>query len=222
VAVSSKRRTKKRRLLIWSLVLLLALLIVAFRLVEEIGQEREPTDRFIVARVQDGDSMELQGGDRLRLRAIDTPEKGQPLFDEATRLLDSLAVGKIADIRFVNQRRDKYGRLLGYLYIDSLFINKIILENGLGYLYLFRDTRLDSPEIRELLDAQRNAIKRGVGLHGLKRAPEDYYIVKQGSFRFHRPGCRAVRDLKPGTFQIFETREEALYEGFSPCRNCKP
>jgi len=219
---ASERSTKKRRLLVWSLVLVLALLIVSFRLVEDIGHEWEPFDRFIVKRVLDGDSVELQGGDRLRLLAVDTPEKGQRLYDEAMRFLDSLTIGQKANITYAGRRRDRYGRLLGFLYIDTLFINRLILQNGLGYLYLFRDTEINSPEIRGLLRAQRDAIENKVGLHGIERTPEEYYVAMQGSFRYHRPGCRAVRDLKPGTYRIFETREEALYEGLSPCRNCRP
>ncbi|HUV30940.1 MAG TPA: thermonuclease family protein [Acidobacteriota bacterium] len=220
--MSSKRTSKRKRLLTISVVLVLALLIVAFRLVEEIGRERRPSDRFVVARVLDGDTVELRGGDRLRLLAIDTPEKGDPLFDEATRLLDSLAVGETAVIRFAEQRRDRYGRLLGYLYVDTLFVNRVILERGLGYLYLFGDSRLDSPAIRQLLEAQRRAMEERSGLWGIDYAPEDRYIARQGSFRLHRPGCRSVQELAPGTYRVFATREEGLAIGLSPCRNCKP
>ncbi len=206
----------------WVITLLLVALIVAFRLVEEIGFDRKPSDRFIVKKINDGDSVELLGGDRLRLLSVDTPEKGELFFEEACRFLSDMTLGKTARIEFAGRRRDKYGRLLGYLYIDSVFVNRAILENGLGYLYLFKDTELDRPETENLLMAQRAAMQREVGLWSVERAPEDYYIGAQGSFRFHRPGCRSVKNLQPGRYRTFNTRDEALYEGLSPCRRCKP
>lgn len=206
----------------WAITLLLVALIVAFRLVEQIGFDRKPSDRFTVTKIKDGDSVELLGGDRLRLLSIDTPEEGQLFFDEACQFLTELTLGKTAQIEFAGARRDKYGRLLGYMYIDSIFVNKAILENGLGYLYLFKDTELDRPETKDLLMAQRAAMQKGIGLWSVERAQEDYYLAAQGSFRFHRPGCRSVKGLQPGRYRTFNTREEALYEGLSPCRRCKP
>ena len=206
----------------WALTLLLVALIVAFRLVEQIGFDRKPSDRFIVKKIKDGDSVELLGGDRLRLLSVDTPEEGELFFEDACQFLAELTLGKTARIEFAGRRRDRYGRLLGYLYIDSIFVNKAILENGLGYLYLFKDTELDRPETKDLLMAQRAAMQKAIGLWSVERAQEDYYIAAQGSFRFHRPGCRSVKGLQPGRYRTFNTRDEALYEGLSPCRRCKP
>ena len=222
MALSHKRNSNKRRLLSAAVILVAVLLILVVRLVEEIGPDRSTSDRFRVIRVLDGDTVELLGGDRLRLLAIDTPERGEPLYREAVRFLDSLSVGRTADIKFVTRRRDRYGRLLGYLYIDSLFINKAILENGLGYLYLFKDNDLSSPEIRELLEAQRRALGEKVGLWSIARTPENYYVASRQSLRFHRPGCPSVADTRPDNRQEFASREEALGTGLSPCRNCKP
>jgi micrococcal nuclease len=203
-------------------VLVVALVIVAVRLVEQIGPDRALTDRFVVARIVDGDTVELRGGDVLRLLAIDTPEKGEPFYHEAADLLRELSFNKTAKIEFAGSRRDKYGRLLGYLYADSLFVNREILRHGLGYLYLFRDNELKQDRVRLLLEAQRQAMRDKVGLWSLKREPEEYYVQKAGSFRLHRPGCRSVANLREGNYRVFQTREEGLATGLSPCRNCKP
>lgn len=211
-----------RRLLSWSLVILLALAIVLIRFVSEIGFDVSPDDRFVIARVIDGDSVELRGGDRLRLLAIDTPEKGEPLFDEARQFLIDMSVGEVARIVYPARRRDKYGRLLGYLYVDSIFVNKAILKAGLGYIYLFKDNNLKSLEIKELLEAQRQAMDSKVGLWSIKRFPEQFYVNAVGSLRLHRPGCRSVQNLKPTRRVIYGTRDDGLSLGLSPCRNCRP
>jgi hypothetical protein len=90
----------------WGIILLLVLLIVAFRLVEQIGVDREPSDRFTVTKVKDGDSVELLGGDRLRLLSVDAPEEGELFFEEACRFLTELTLGRTARIEFAGRRRD--------------------------------------------------------------------------------------------------------------------
>ena len=215
------RRTQ-RRVFTVAFILVVALVILVFRLVEDIGPERGPEDRFVVVRVLDGDTMELKGGDKVRLLAIDTPEKGEPLHDEATRLLRRLTLDQATMLEFAQQRRDRYGRLLGYVYVDTLFVNKTIIDSGYAYVYLFDDNELTRQEVKRLLDAQRSAIDRRVGLWALPHTPETRYINTQGSFRLHRPGCRSLGALKPGKYQEFKTREEGLELGLSPCRNCKP
>ncbi len=213
---------KKKRVIRWTLVLILALTILTIRLVEDIGLDQKPSDRFLVAAVVDGDTVELTGGDRLRLLSIDTPEEGEPYYQEAKDALSQLALGKLARIEFAGLRRDRYGRLLGYLYVDSLFVNEAIVDNGLGNLYLFRDNDAARPETQLLLAAQRRAMDARRGIWSIERQPEKYYIAKDNSFRIHRPGCRSVAELKEGRYRKFETREEGLREGLSPCRNCKP
>ena len=218
----AKPRRRLKTAVKWAVILAVVVLIVVFRLVEEIGLDRHPSDRFIVKAIVDGDTMELLGGDRLRLLSIDTPEKGDPLYDQARRFLATLALGRMARIEYAGRRRDKYGRLLGYVYIDSIFVNKAVIENGLGYLYLFKDTELDRPETRLLLLAQRAALNGKVGLWSVEKSREEYYVASPNSFRFHRPHCRSLGEFKPGHHRRFETREQALYEGLSPCRRCKP
>jgi len=204
------------------IIVVLAVLILVLRLVEDIGPEHKPGDRFVVSRILDGDTMELQGGDRLRLLALDTPEDGEAFYGEATQLLMRLSLGETARIEYSNRRRDKYGRLLGYLYVDTLFINKTVIDSGLGYVYLFRDNDLESDQVRCMIEAQRSAIERRVGLWSLPHTPEEQYINKAGSFRLHRPNCRSLGELVEGRYQSFSTREEGLATGLSPCRNCKP
>ena len=219
-----RSRSSKTKQRLWSITLVVAvtILIVLFRLVEEIGPERAPEDRWTVIRILDGDTVELLGGDRLRLLALDTPEKNEPLHDEAAALLSRLVLNKAARVEFAGRRRDRYGRLLGYLYLDTLLINKVMIDSGMGCLYLFDDTDVRSQEVVNMLAAQQSALERKVGLWGVPHTPESYYIASKSSFRFHRPGCRSISNMNVDNSRRFSTREEALAEGLSPCRNCKP
>lgn len=217
-----KQKNLRRRIIRYGLVLLLALAIVAIRLVERIGDDRKPGDRFLIVKVIDGDTVELIGGDRLRLLAVDAPESGEPLHDEATIFLERMALGRTARIEYANKRRDRYGRLLGYLYIDSILINKALVDSGYANVYLFRDNDLNRPEIISLLDAQRSAVNNRVGIWSVVYESERTYINLPGSYRLHRPGCRSIEKSQPSRFIKYTTREEGLLSGLSPCRNCRP
>ncbi len=212
---------KKKKISLITLILFIIALIV-FRFVEDIDNDIPLRDRFKVTKVIDGDTIELKGGDRVRLLSIDTPEKGELFYQEAKDLLKKYTLQKQVELSYAEKRRDRYGRLLAYVYVDSVFLNKIILENGLGYLYLFKDTESKRKKTQELLIAQQSAIDASIGIWSLPYSAEAYYINKTGSFRLHRPGCNSVKKLIPGKYRKFESRIDALKTGLSPCRNCKP
>jgi len=221
--MSNQRKRTRRWFVSAVFILAIVILLLSLRLVEDVGQERVPGERFTVVRVIDGDTVELMGGDKLRLLAIDTPEKGERLHDEAARLLETIALGKRAKIEYGLTRRDRYGRLLGFLYIDdTLFANRVIIDSGMGCLFLFSDQERDSREIGELLAAQKLAVEQERGLWGLKQEVEDFYVSVKNSFRFHRPGCTIVNAKSEERMIRIETRREALFEGLSPCRTCHP
>lgn len=78
------------------------------------GEKQEHTAD--VARVIDGDTIELADVGSVRLIGIDTPERGECGFVEATEFTEE----RIGDrrVRYVvgEEERDPYGRLLAYVY----------------------------------------------------------------------------------------------------------
>ena len=110
------RRSRSAHRTIWRIVfvLVVAALIVGYRLVEDIGQDRHPDERFVVVRIVDGDTVELRGGDRLRLLAVDTPEKDQPFYDEACRFLSDQVLDRQVEIVFGGKRRCSNGHAVSH------------------------------------------------------------------------------------------------------------
>ena len=217
-----EKKSRYRTLVRVVLVALLVVVIVCFRMVTDIGHDVKPSDRWVIVEIVDGDTVILSSGERLRLANIDAPEQEEPYYEEAKQFLAELALGKTARLEFPARRRDKYGRLLAYMFIDSVMAGEALLERGLGYLLLFKQSDYDRPQIQRLLKAQRRAMAAGVGLFSMERTPEEYYLARYGRFRFHRPGCTQIGEFRPDRYRLFETRDEALYEGLTPCRRCRP
>ncbi|MBI2463341.1 S-layer homology domain-containing protein [Candidatus Peregrinibacteria bacterium] len=100
-------------------------------------------ERGIVARVIDGDTVELENEERVRLIGIDTPElSGSDCYaTESKEYLEGLIVGKEVRLEKDSQNddKDKYDRLLRYVYIGDreaeILVNKKMLEDGYAYYY---------------------------------------------------------------------------------------
>jgi len=90
-------------------------------------------EEHYVVKVIDGDTIELDGGERVRLVGINTPEKGEPCYDEARLFLEGIVLGKRVSV--VNYGRDRYGRMLGEIYASGKNVNLLLLEEGLAVSY---------------------------------------------------------------------------------------
>jgi len=78
-------------------------------------------------RVIDGDTF-AYGADRIRLRAIDTPEKDQSGGFEATQRLDSLL--HEGTVTMVTDVLDLYGRTLADVYVDGRNVAEVLKTEG--------------------------------------------------------------------------------------------
>lgn len=48
------------------------------------------------------------------------------------------------------------------------------------------------------------------------------YVGNSASYKFHAEGCRAEQKIRSDHRVYFETREEAVAAGYTPCGICRP
>jgi len=93
----------------------------------------EPDEEFLVDYVIDGDTIVIETGERVRYIGMDTPEAGKPLYHEAKQRNRALVGGKRVRLVFCEaQRRDRYGRLLAWVYSSGVFVNERLVREGLA------------------------------------------------------------------------------------------
>ncbi len=115
----------------------------------------------VVVQVIDGDTIEVQlNGRTLRLRyiGVDTPERGEPCYAEATNYNRSLVQGKALTLVRDTSDYGPYGRLLRYVYADGVFVNLALVQAG------YADASYYAPNGKhrhEFEAAQRSAPNRG-------------------------------------------------------------
>jgi endonuclease YncB( thermonuclease family) len=119
-----------------------------------------------VRRVVDGDTLTLDTGETVRLISVDTPETTHPkkpverFGKKATAFTKRLVEGREVRLVYDQQRTDKYGRTLAYVYLaNGTFLNAEIIRQGYGFAY----TRFPFKYLEEFTQLEREAreAKRG-------------------------------------------------------------
>lgn len=121
----------------------------------------EETTSFTVKEVVDGDTIILSDRSRIRLIGINAPEYGMYFFEEASEVMEAMVFGKEVTLEKDISEKDKYGRLLRYVYAENLFINLEMLKRGFANVYTY------PPDVKyndEFLEAERYARDSNLGL----------------------------------------------------------
>jgi micrococcal nuclease len=120
-----------------------------------------------VKRVIDGDTILLANEERVRLIGVDTPETKHPqkpvqrFGKEAHLFTKKMAEGKQVRLEYDQQRRDRYGRLLAYVYLlDGTSLNAEIIKQGYGFAY----TRFPFKYLDEFRQYEKEARENRRGL----------------------------------------------------------
>ncbi len=138
-------------------------------------------DRAVVVEVIDGDTVDLAFGDRrerVRLLGVDAPESVHPSVpvqcfgaEASTGLAGLLAAGAEVRVERDVEARDRYDRLLLYLYRveDGLFVNRWLVANGLADTAFYEPNTTRSTELTR---ARATARAESTGLWGHCDGPD--------------------------------------------------
>jgi len=115
-----------------------------------------------VVRVTDGDTIKAVSNHMeiiVRLVGIDAPERsrkknepGQPYSRKATKYLASLVLNKTITIK--EYGNDRYGRILGVVFVNGTNANLEMVKAGLAEVYRGKHARYFNPKIYEEAEAE--------------------------------------------------------------------
>ncbi|MCA9388858.1 thermonuclease family protein [Candidatus Berkelbacteria bacterium] len=194
--------------------------------------EQTSTNTVLVTKIIDGDTIELETGQRVRYIGIDTPEitKGKKeCYGQSAKAYnqDLILNKKITLIKDVSET-DRYGRLLRYIYLDDVFVNEQLVKNGYAYAATF------PPDVKfsnYFIQLENQARSLGLGLWGgcssvdsitassdIPQAdqtdcPADEPIKGNAqSMIYHLPGVRYYNQTKPE--ECFANEQAAIDAGY--------
>jgi|GEM_PF-6180732 len=129
-----------------------------------------------VLRIIDGDTINvrLRTGveERVRYIGIDTPERGEDCYQEASERNAMLVEGDTIKLVKDTSERDRYGRLVRYICnSEGVFVNAQLISDGVAHAYrYYPDTRF----AKQFKSLEKEAIKTGRGcLHPNPEANSD-------------------------------------------------
>jgi endonuclease YncB( thermonuclease family) len=149
-----------------------------------------------VTRVVDGDTLDVSDGSRVRLIGIDTPERYECGYAQATAHLERLVLGHEAVlVKGARDDVDRYGRLLAYVEVDGVDANlEMILS---GYAIARYDSR----------DGYGRHEREDIYVHADNASPSPDVCTE--------PGPPPVSD-GAGTDPRFATCKQAISNGYGP------
>jgi micrococcal nuclease len=174
--------------------------------------------------IDDGDTIVLTTGQRIRYLGINAPEidhkqrKAQPFGYQARSFNKNLLSNRHIRLEFDIERYDQYGRLLAYVFLpDGSLVNSRLLLDGMAF-YLYRWPNVKYEKI--LFQAQLAAMASGKGLWHKWKEDNDRYIGNLKSRRFHAAACPYARKIKRTNRIEFASKWEAFRAGYAPAKEC--
>jgi len=125
-----------------------------------------------IVKIADGDTVTLLTPNneqiRIRLNCIDAPEKSQDFGQRSRQSLGNLLAG--AYVKIKKHDVDKYGRVIGTIYLDGVDINLTQVKRGMAWVY---DRYCSDPTYHEAEQEARSA-RLGLWSHPNPIEPWNY------------------------------------------------
>jgi len=174
--------------------------------------------------VDDGDTIVLRDGRRVRYIGINTPEiahadtPAEPYAYAAKRFNRKLILNKRIRLVFDAEKFDRYGRTLAYVFLsDNTFVNAELIRHGYAFFVPRKPNEIYD---QIFLKTQREAMTAGEGMWQNWSEKKEQYIGNRRSKRFHRMTCTYGKKTSQRNRLIFRSRWDAFWEGYAPGKKC--
>jgi len=213
------------------LALMLMLSAMAIALPDEISG--------VVARVIDGDTIDVQDFGIVRLADIDAPERGTSEGRSAEQYTTSWLQSSIVYLDVDDRSRtDKYGRFVCVVYLAkpdgslnaSRNFNKMIVDSGHACVWDFTNNEFDPAEwwggkIPPPAICAGQSVQQIEGSEtplSISTSTMERYVGSIKSNKYHYPDCEGASKIKPSNEISFSSSENARSHGYVPCKICNP
>ena len=185
--------------------------------------------------VTDGDTIEVDGLGKIRFVGVNTPERGVEGYICSKRFVQKLCLNKEVSLDIDDSKyTDRYGRYLAVVIVDGKNLNEMLLKEGLAevmymppsefypydwtsnsngysnYLSSYKSTNSGSSSSSSFSSASTGASNSGS------------YIASANSHKFHYPSCRWGKKISDKNKVTFNSRSDAISQGYEPCKVCQP
>lgn len=189
-------------------------------------------EKSVCTHVVDGDTIYLSNGKKVRLVGVNTPEKGVNGCQASKNFVSKLCLNKEVGINIDDRKyRDKYGRTLAIVIVDGKNLNEMLLKEGLAEVMYIPPSEFSPYKWAGSSQVNHNTQQTQTSTTTQATKAQDTsvstssssgYIGNLNSLKFHKVDCEGVRKMSEKNKVFFKTRQEAINEGYVPCKMCNP
>jgi micrococcal nuclease len=173
----------------------------------------------VVEKVIDGDTLKVEvngKSETVRLLLIDTPESVhpskpvQPYAIEASHFVkEQLPAGERIELELDAGERDKYGRLLAYVWVKEKMLNEWLLEEGYARVaYVFEP---NTKYVDRFRDIQQEAQNQGLNIWSLENYATDQGFNDEENQKMKQNEIIPKKCSKPAIKGNINSKGEKIY-----------
>ena len=180
----------------------------------------------VCTQVVDGDTIYLDNGKKVRFVGVNTPERGVEGYITSKNFVQKLCLNKEVGLDIDDKKQnDKYGRTLAVVIVDGKNVNEMLLKEGLAEIMYMPPSEFypynwagsgthvaDTHSSSSSSSSTSSSDSSGTGS----------YVANGNSGKFHVASCSSVSKMSENNKIFFSSRNEAINQGFEPCKLCNP
>ena len=184
--------------------------------------------------VTDGDTIEVDGLGKVRFVGVNTPERGVEGYICSKRFVQKLCLDKEVSLDIDDDKyTDRYGRYLAVVIVDGKNLNEMLLKEGLAevmymppsefYPYDWTNDSNGYSNYLSSSSSSNSASSSSNSFSSSSTSGSGYsYIASANSHKFHYPSCRWGKKISEKNKVTFNSRTDAISQGYEPCKVCQP
>lgn len=180
-------------------------------------------EKGVCTKVVDGDTIYLDNGEKIRFVGVNTPERGVEGYIASKNFVQKLCLNKKVGIDVDDSKHsDKYGRTLGVVIVGGKNVNEMLLKEGLAEVMYI------PPSEFYPYDWAGSSTHIPDSYHTVAQTSSDSssdsgkYIGNSNTGKFHEVSCRWGQKISENNKVTFDSRNDAISQGYHPCKVCNP
>ncbi len=175
--------------------------------------------------VVDGDTIYLDNGEKVRFVGVNTPERGVEGYIASKNFVQKLCLNKEVGLDIDDSKHsDRYGRTLAVVIVDGKNLNEMLLKEGLAEImymppsefYPYNWANSDT----HVADSHSSSSSSAGSSSGSSESGS--YVANANTGKFHYASCGSVAKMSEGNKIFLSSRDDAINQGYVPCKRCNP
>ena len=169
----------------------------------------------------------------MRFVGVNTPERGVEGYICSKRFVQKLCLDKEVSLDVDDSKRnDKYGRTLAVVIVDGKNLNEMLLKENLAevmyippsefYPYDWSSGSTTSSSYTSSSSSSNSGGSYSSSSFTSSSTSSAAYVGSANTHKFHFSDCKWGKKISDKNRVTFNSRSDAISQGYDPCKVCQP